>query len=141
MSKRRINTQQNGDMTVEEQKRNAKRLLAKLAVLVAATVAALVVYRFFMQRPEFYIVFGIYAVIAAASIIGYVIYNRGFSRSGITREMLPLEWSEEEKTAFIEDAKKRKERSRWLLVIAFAFLFTFVYDAFDLFVLKELFGL
>lgn len=140
MSERRINSPQNDDMTLEQRKKAAKKALVKIAVLIVVTVAVLVIYRFFMQRPEFYIVFGIYAVITAASVIGYVIYNRGFSRNGITREMLPLEWSEEEKTKFIEDAKKRSERSRWLLIVAFAFLFTFAFDAFDLFVIKGLFG-
>ncbi|MBE6549156.1 MAG: hypothetical protein E7670_01865 [Ruminococcaceae bacterium] len=140
MSERRINSPQNDDMTLEQRKKAAKKALVKIAVLIVVTVAVLVIYRFFMQRPEFYIVFGIYAVITATSVIGYVIYNRGFSRNGITREMLPLEWSEEEKTKFIEDAKKRSERSRWLLIVAFAFLFTFAFDAFDLFVIKGLFG-
>ena len=98
------------------------------------------VYKFFMDRPVFYIVFPVYAVIAAASVIGYVIYNRGFSRKGITREMLPDTMSEDEKTAFIEDAKRRSEKSRWLLIVAFAFIFTFAFDAFDLFVVQGLFG-
>lgn len=140
MSQRKINSSQDDEMTLEERKKAAKKALAKIAVLVAVTVAVLVIYRFFMQRPEFYIVFGIYAVITAASVIGYVVYNRGFSRKGITAEMLPNEWSEEEKTKFTEDAKRRSERSRWLLIIAFAFLFTFAFDAFDLFVIKGLFG-
>ena len=140
MSERRINTVGDDEMTPEERKRVTKKALIKIAVLIVSTVIALVIYRFFMQRPEFYIVFGIYAFITAASVIGYVIYNRGFSRSGVTREMLPPDWSEEKKTEFIEDAKKRSERSRWLLVIAFAFLFTFAFDAFDLFVIKGLLG-
>ena len=140
MSKRMIDSPENDEMTLEERKKAAKKALVKIAVLIAVTVVVLVIYRFFMQRPEFYLVFGIYAVITAASVIGYVIYNRGFSRNGITREMLPLEWSEEEKTKFIDDAKRRSKRSRWLLIIAFAFLFTFAFDAFDLFVIKGLFG-
>ena len=140
MSQRRRISPQDDEMSFEERKKVAKKALVKIAVLVAVTVVVFVIYRFFMQRPEFYIVFGIYAAITAVSVIGYVIYNRGFSRNGITREMLPLEWSEEEKTKFIEDAKIRSERSRWLLIVAFAFLFTFAFDAFDLFVLKGLFG-
>ena len=140
MSKRMIDSPENDEMTLEERKKAAKKALVKIAALIAVTVVVLVVYRFFMQRPEFYIVFGIYAVITAASVIGYVIYNRGFSRKGVTRDMLPADWSEEAKTKFTEDAKRRSERSRWLLIIAFAFLFTFAFDAFDLFVIKGLFG-
>ena len=128
------------EMTHEERKRASRRLLLTLGALVAVTVVVLAVYRFFMERPEFYIVFPIYAVIASASILGYVIYNRGFSRKGITRDMLPSTMSEDEKTKFIEDAKRRSDRSRWLLIIAFAFIFTFAFDAFDLFVIEGLFG-
>ena len=128
------------DMSPEERKRITKRFLVKLFVLVAVTVAVLAIYRFFMERPEFYMVFGIYAAITAISVIGYVVYNRGFSRKGLTLEMLPSTWSDEEKTRFIEDGRKRSQRSQWLLVIAFAFIFTFAFDAFDLFVIKGIFG-
>ena len=128
------------DMSPEERKKITKRFLVKLFVLVAVTVAVLAIYRFFMERPEFYIVFGIYAAITAISVIGYVVYNRGFSRKGLTAEMLPSAWSDEEKTRFIEDGRKRSQRSQWLLVIAFAFIFTFAFDAFDLFVIKGIFG-
>ena len=128
------------DMSPEERKRITKRFLVKLFALVAVTVAVLAIYRFFMERPEFYIVFGIYAAITAISVIGYVVYNRGFSRKGLTLEMLPSAWSDEEKTRFIEDGRKRSQRSQWLLVIAFAFIFTFAFDAFDLFVIKGIFG-
>ena len=142
MAKRKKRTKREAIETpVEESKGLSKRFLATLAALVAVTVIVFTVYRFFMERPEFYIVFGIYAVIAAVSVISYVIYNRGFSRSGITRDMLPDTMSEEQKDAFIEDAKRRSERSRWLLIIAFAFLFTFAFDAFELFVLDGLRGL
>ena len=140
MARRNMLREQNDDMSPDERKRITKRFLLKLLVLIAVTAVVLVVYRFFMERPEFYIVFAIYAVIAAVSVIGYVIYNRGFSRKGITEDMLPQTWSDEKKTKFIEDAKRRAERSRWLLVIAFAFIFTFAFDAFDLFVLQGLFG-
>lgn len=140
MAKRKRIAPQEDDMTFEERKKLGKSLLMKILLLIAVTVTVLVIYRFFMDRPEFYIVFGIYAVIAAASIIGYVVYNRGFSRNGVTYEMLPDEWSEEEKTEFINDTKLRAKRSRWLLIVAFAFLFTFAFDAFDLFVIKGIFG-
>ena len=103
MAKRKKRTKREAIETpVEESKGLSKRFLATLAALVAVTVIVFTVYRFFMERPEFYIVFGIYAVIAAVSVISYVIYNRGFSRSGITRDMLPDTMSEEQKDAFIK---------------------------------------
>lgn len=141
MARRNMMREQNDDMSPEERKSLTKKFLLKALFLIVFTAVVLIVYRFFMERPEFYIVFAIYGVIAASSVVGYVIYNRGFSRKGITEDMLPQTWSTEEKTKFIEDAKRRMERSRWLLFIAFAFIFTFAFDAFDLFVLQGLFGL
>lgn len=141
MARRNMLRDVNDNVSPEERKRMTKNFLLKLLVLVAVTAAVLIVYRFFMERPEFYIVFAVYAVIAAASVVGYVIYNRGFSRKGITEDMLPQTWSDEEKAKFIEDGKRRAKRSRWLLVVAFAFIFTFAFDAFDLFVIQGLFGL
>ena len=140
MARRDLNREQIDDMSPEERKKITKGFLIKLLALVAVTVVVLAIYRFFMERPEFYIVFGIYAAITAVSVIGYVVYNRGFSRKGITAEMLPSTWSEEEKTRFIEDAQSRAKKSQWLLFIAFAFIFTFAFDAFDLFVIKGIFG-
>ena len=102
--------------------------------MVALTVAVTLLYRTLMEQPYFRVVLIVYMAITAASILGYVIYNRGFSRRGVTEEMLPSDWSAEKKAAFVEDGKVRLRRSRWLLVIAFAFFFTFAMDAFLLFV-------
>ena len=81
-------------------------------------------------------------VLAAAAILTYVIYNRGFSRRGLTPEMLPDTMTEEEKTEFIEDGVRRLKKSRPLLIVIFAFAFTFVYDVIELIAVpffKELF--
>ena len=67
---------------------------------------------------------------------------RGFSRRGVTPEMLPEEWSEEQKEAWIEDGKERMRRSKWMIVPIFALVFTFGVDLIELFFLpfvKELF--
>lgn len=76
-------------------------------------------------------------------VLVYIIYNRGFSRKGITVEMLPADWSEEKRIEFVESAEKRLKRSKWLLVLIIAFLFTFVVEALILFVIpliKDFFG-
>ena len=58
-----------------------------------------------------------------------------------TEEMLPAEWSEEQKTEFIEDGKRRLKKSRWMIVPIFAFLITFGVDALELFVFPFFRGL
>ena len=68
-------------------------------------------------------------------VLVYIIYNRGFSRKGVTVDMLPDEWSEEKKLEFVENGKVRLERSKWLLVFIISFLFTFIAEALLLFVL------
>ena len=119
----------------------SKSAVGMLCALVALTVVVLVVYRFFMTRPFFPTVMLVYTVIAAASTLGYVIYNRGFSRRGVTKEMLPDTWSDEKKENFIADGARRMKRSRPLLIVAFAFCFTFAFEALELFVLPTLLGM
>ncbi|MBE6533470.1 MAG: hypothetical protein E7678_00645 [Ruminococcaceae bacterium] len=91
------------------------------------------------RNPDLYyffpiVMFGYMAALTVLMFI-YIIYNRGFSRKGITVDMLPMEWSEERKTEFVESGKIRLRRSKWLLVLIISFLFTFVAEAFALFVL------
>ncbi len=109
--------------------------------LVAVTVLVFGTYRFLVQQDYFRIVMIVYMIAATGFVLAYVIYNRGFSRKGVTKEMLPAEWSEEEKTAFIADGERRAKRSRWLLIPIFALLFTFGVDAIELFVLPFFEGL
>ena len=76
-----------------------------------------------------------YMAILTVLVLVYIIYNRGFSRKGVTVDMLPDEWSEEKKLEFVENGKVRLERSKWLLVFIISFLFTFIAEALLLFVL------
>ena len=121
-------------------KDNALRLLA----LIAVTMLIFCTYRFMLGFYYFEIVLGIYMAVAAAVIFGYVIYNRGFSRRGVTKEMLPDTMTDEEKTEFIEDAERRLRKSRPLLVLIIAFVFTFVVDILELYALpliQEMLGI
>ena len=63
----------------------------------------------------------------------YIIYNRGFSRRNLTPEMLPDEWSEEQKIAYISDGAQRLKKSKWMLTIIFPLVLTFMFDCIELF--------
>ena len=75
-----------------------------------------------------------YMIVLTVLMVVYIVYNRGFSRKGVTEEMLPAEWTQEQKFEFIESGKVRLQRSKWILVFIIAILFTFIVEAFVLFV-------
>ena len=105
-----------------------------LLLLVLVTAVIFCFYRVMLRFPYFqYVMYG-YMAVAAALILTYVIYNRGFSRKSITADMLPPEWSEEQREEYVADGKRRLHRSRWLLIPILAFVFTFGYEAIELFV-------
>ena len=119
------------------------RNLLRTLVLIALTVIVYIVYNVFVDI-YFYPVMISYTAITTVSVFAYVIYNRGFSRRGVTPEMLPDTMSDEEKAEFIEDGRRRLLRSRPLLMVIVAFAFTFIMDAISLVALpffKGLFGI
>ena len=79
------------------------------------------------------IVTAAYWLILAVFALVYIIYNRAFSRKGITVEMLPDTWSYEKKCEYVEDAKRRFERSKWMLSVIIPFMVTVMLDAIYLF--------
>lgn len=86
------------------------------------------------------VMFGYMAALTVLVLV-YIIYNRGFSRKGVTADMLPDEWSEEKKQSFVESGRIRLERSKWILVFIISLLFTFIVEAILLFVLPMVEGL
>jgi hypothetical protein len=104
-----------------------------LLILFVNTAAILGFYLFSMQYYFFEYVLIAYMALATVFSIGYVVYNRGFSRRGITVEMLPDTMSPEEKAEFIADGEKRLKKSKWALTIILPFLFTFVYELISLY--------
>ena len=112
-----------------------------LVSLVLCTVAVCGIYRYMIGSDYFFYVLIAYIVAETVLIAAYIIYNRGFSRKNVTPEMLPADWSDEKKTEFIEDAKKRLHRSRPLLILILAFLFTFAVDIFELVVFPTVFSI
>ena len=92
-------------------------------------------------RYFFPVVMFVYTAALTVLALVYIIYNRGFSRKGVTPDMLPDDWSEEKKIEFIENGKHRIERSKWMLVLIISLSFTFVVEAFIFFVLPMIKGL
>ena len=138
-------TQKSDPLLPEEENKNVgkdgKKLAVRLMILIVVTMAVFAVYRFSMNYPYFQTIMFVYMALATAVILGYVIYNRGFSRRGVTAQMLPDSWSDEEKERFIADGKRRLDASRWMLYPIFAFLFTFAMEIVELIVIPFFKGL
>lgn len=124
----------------KEIKKVSKSTIALLIILIISAAVVLLTYRVLMNYPFFNIVMWVYMAIETLFVLTYVIYNRGFSRKGVTRDMLPDDWSDEKKEEFIEDGKRRLHASRWMLVVILAFMFTFAVDILELFVFPTVLG-
>ena len=114
---------------------NFKKILIWGAPTVAITAVMFILYRVLLNNFRFDAVLTVYMTVTTALLLGYLIYNRGFSRRAVTEEMLPADWSEEKKREFIDSAKTRFKRSRWLLMILCALFLVFVIDAIDIIII------
>jgi len=118
-------------------KKSSGRIWLLLLAEIAGTVVAFALYRL-AANLSLGFVFWVYVAITTALALTYVIYNRGLSRRGVTIEMLPDTMSAAEKEEFIADAARRMKRSKWMLALLIPFLFTFLFDAVELFLLDGL---
>lgn len=120
----------------QKKEKNFKRNLIYLfsTVGLAAFFCAFYYSSMMVKGIFFPIVMFTYMITLTVLVLVYIIYNRGFSRKGLTEDMLPADWTEEEKRAYIESGEKRLQRSKWMLVFIIAFTFTFIVEAFVLFV-------
>ncbi len=140
--KNRMNTADNTQGSAADKRLIYGNILRTLC-LVAVTMIVFCLYRFLLNRFYFEYVLIPYMSIATVATLAYVIYNRGFSRKGLTPEMLPDTMSSEEKAEFIDDGKRRLRKSRPLLIVVVAFAFTFIVDIIELFVIpfiQNIFG-
>ena len=103
---------------------DAKR---NLILLIVNSVVFTAIY-FACNQNGFWPIFPIYAVLLTGLALGFVIYNRGFSRRGLSEEMLPSDWSEEKRREFIEDGERRLARSRWMLTLILPLVLAFLLD-------------
>lgn len=108
----------------------------KPIVLFASVILAIVIYRV----AAYYVLtwmFWVYFALLFAVSLGYVFYNRGFSRWFIKPEMLPENWPADKKEKFFADSARWKKQSEWMLYILFPLVITYIVD-FLLIVWEEL---
>ena len=117
-----------------------KNILKWALPTIIITAVTFIIYRILLNNFRFDAVLTVYMALTTALLVAYLVYNRGFSRRGVTEEMLPPEWSEEKKRDFVDSAKQRFNRSRWLLLIIASLFLVFVIDAIDIIILPIIKG-
>lgn len=81
-----------------------------------------------------YVILAVYCVALAVLLVIYLCYNRAFVNKDVTVDMLPAEWDDEKKRAFVEDTRARAQKSRWMLMLIIPFVIVFMCEALYLFV-------
>ena len=135
MAKKRKNTKRKVEEAPTPKKTLNKRDLGKMLLLVLVVAVIFGFYRASLNFSFFKIVLWVYLAALPIFILAYFIYNKGMSAKGVTEDMLPDEWSDEEKIKFIEDGKQRLKKSSWMLMIIVGLLLTFSIDLIELFAL------
>lgn len=121
-----------------QKNKNVKQLI----LLLVNTVLFFGLYRtllFYAEKTQetflSFCVMLLYMLLLLGFVLGYLIYNRFFTRENLTPQQLPDSMTTAEKQAFLEDAKTRKSKSKWMMLIIFPLVVTFLMDAIDLFLL------
>lgn len=125
-----------------EKKPLNKNALRYLVFLVLNTVLFFTVYRVLLYYAETtnetfasFVVMILYLALLLGFTLGYLIYNRFLYRKGLTREDLPYDWDEERKAEFLADGERRLKKSKWIMLIIFPLILTFLIDTIDLFII------
>ena len=108
--------------------------------LLALTLLAIVIFRTAKEISvaSYIAVTVIYSLVTLVTALWYISLNRGLMGVRITPELLPKEWSEEQKNAFIADCQRRREKSKKLLIILIPMIATFFFEAIDIYFLRGL---
>ena len=113
----------------------------KLAAgLILLSILAIVIFRTAKQisLSAYIAVIVIYTVITLVTALCYISQNRGLVGTAVTYDLLPKEWSEEEKKAFMEDYRARRAKSKKLLIILLPMIAAFFFEILDIYLIEEL---
>ena len=78
----------------------------------------------------------LYSVVTLVAALCYISINRGLVGTKVTYDLLPSEWSEDEKKAFMDDYAARKAKSKKLLIILVPMIATFFFEAIDIYFIQ-----
>ena len=115
--------------------------LRYLLILILNTVMFFAVYKVLLYYAELtdetfysFCVMLLYMLLLLGFVLGYLIYNRFLYRKSLTPDDLPNTMTFAQKEDFLADGKRRLEKSKWMMLIIFPLVVTFLFDALELFV-------
>ena len=119
----------------------ARKTLARLLIVIVNTVLFYTVYAMLANGDAGYIASQIVMWTYFAALIvlfsAYIIYNKGFTMVNRAADSFPEDWSYEKMCALTEEGERRKQKSKWMLLIIIPLMFTFMFDMIDLFILDS----
>lgn len=111
-----------------------KKFNYKLALrLSALIILAVAVFRLLKLYDLYLFAIILYTAVMLGVTVYYIVYNRGVLSGSITPEMLPAEWSDEQKNAMIEDMSARRRKSRWVQLVLIPLIFTYAFELLELY--------
>ena len=106
------------------------RLVFKLAAFIIIFMS---VFRLLKLYDLYLVAVIAYTAITLAVAIWYIAYNKGMVSGKITPDMLPTDWSADQKKAFIDDLTERRKKSKWVLLILIPMVFVFGFELLELY--------
>lgn len=120
-------------------KKSEKKKFNLRLFLLSALVFVIIftIYRVCIENEKI-IIMWIYLILASCLFIAIFILNRGMSSTQITADMLPDEWGDEKKAAYLDSDKRRRRIAKYLIIPLIPLLFVFIYEIFELFYLDKI---
>lgn len=119
-------------------KKSEKKKFNLRLFLISALVFVIIftIYRVCIENEKI-IIMWIYLILASCLFITIFILNRGMSSTQITADMLPDEWDDDKKAAYL-DADKRRRIAKHLMIPLIPLIFVFIYEIFELYYLDTI---
>ena len=111
-----------------------QRFNIKLVLTLSSLIIIfLAVFRLLKTFDLYIVAIVLYTAITAVVAFYYIIYNKGNISGKVTPDMLPAEWSHEQKQELIDDLARRRQKSKWALLILIPMLIVFGLEALELY--------
>ena len=120
--------------------KKAKRTLRYFFILIINVIVFYAAYIFLTRLggTAANITMWVYLVLTVVFFSAFILYNKGFTMVNRAPDSFPEDWSAEKKCAVLEEGKRRKERSKWMLLIIIPLLAVWFIDMVDLFFLDRI---
>ncbi len=74
----------------------------------------------------------VYGIITLAAALYYIIYNRGMIGALPKPEMLDPTWDMATRTAFLDDLRARRKKTKWIMTVLIPMIIVFAYKILDI---------